>query len=360
MKRRVFAPARQARAGRRRRIDVGGWLRAVPAGVLLATVPVLLAAGCGSEHGPGRPDLATLRVEASFGELKTGASPSSVHRVRAEAFELTGAERLPVLRDSAGTTLRSGESHYRIELLVPPADFYAVRLTMEGTTGTPDNPSDDGLLFLGETNLENVRAGSSSPVVINMKATVPIVLLETVEQGWHLSWSPLPGALSYILRETLPPPHGVKETPTMVTDTLVAFPPALKIGRKASIFFQVAARFPAGFTGAFSPKVTGDAVQPTKAVTAGETPLKLRLPREFRVEVGGGAALSDYGALQFLSADALAPGGRVDDESRQPTRRASCPSSTAPPPASSVSPSVTPSVARWSSSAAPRSVHSPW
>jgi hypothetical protein len=47
---------------------------------------------------------------------------------------------------------------------------------------------------------------------------------------------------------------------------------------------------------------------------SGETVLKLSLPREFWVEVGGGAARWDYGALRFLTADALAPSGRVDDE----------------------------------------------
>lgn len=261
-KRRILNPSRRVLAASRHPATIGGWLRPAPAALLLATALVLLAAGCGPERAPQRPGLAALQIEADFGDTKSGASPSSVHQVTAEAFELVGAGRVPVLRDSASYTLPSGQRHYRIELFVPPADLYRIRLIMNGTTGTPGNPSDDGLLYLGEGNVEGVRSGSSHPVVISMLVTVPIVLLETTEQGWRVSWSPLTGALSYFLRETLPPPHGVTETPTLRTDTLVAFPPTFKIEQKANVSFQVAARFPEGFTGAFSPKVTSAVSDP--------------------------------------------------------------------------------------------------
>jgi hypothetical protein len=253
--------------GLRRAVGAGGWLRAVPAGVHFATALVLLLSGCTSQRGLRWSDLATLQVEARFGDLKTAAGPSSVRLVKAEAFELTGAERVPVLRDSASATLPPGQSHFRLELHVPPADLYLVRLKMEGTTGTPDNPSDDGLLYFGEANVENLRAGTARPVSMMMVITVPIVRLETTQRGWHVMWSPLPGAQSYILREGLPPPRGVQETPTMVTDTLVAFPPALQDAQKLGAYFQVAARFPAGITGAFSPKVTGDRLEPNRGAS---------------------------------------------------------------------------------------------
>ncbi len=261
-------PSRAADAGGRPRsgrccaTDVGEWLRVGPVGLLLTTALALIPTGCGPQPGRPGPDLATLRVEARFPEIKAAMEPGSVHLVRAEAFELAGTQRVPILRDSASAPLGSGQSHFRLEMYVPPADLYLIRLTMHGTTGTADNPSDEGLLYLGETTMQDIAAGSDRPVTIPLLITVPLVRLETVERGWHVTWSPLPGALGYILRESSPPPGGVTETPTAVTDTLVAFPPAFKIGPQTSAVFQVAARFPAGFTGAFSPKVTGDVPKP--------------------------------------------------------------------------------------------------
>ncbi len=225
--------------------------------VLIAGIGLLGLAGCESERHTQRPELAALRIEASFLPSPGTAGLKHVRLVRAAAFELTGPERIPVLRAEDEVALEPGEDLFRLVLLVPPADLYRIQLTMEGTIAQGGNVSEDGLLYFGEAELADVRAGQSHDVPIQMKAAVTFVALQVTDRGWRLVWTPLADAIGYLVKQTPPPPLPVIETPTSVTDTIIPFPPTYGPA-KADISFRVRARFAGGVAGAFSPEASAE------------------------------------------------------------------------------------------------------
>lgn len=251
------------------------------AAVVLVLAAALGLAGCGGESHPNRPGMAELQIAVTFDPGKAAAA-RHVDRVRAEAFELTAPDGAPVLRAEDEVDLQPGEDTFRLVLLVPPADRYRIRLTMEGTVAQGGSVSERGLLFAGETELTNVQAGQSHSVPIALRATFTFVALQAVDLGWRLAWTPINGAIGYTVKQTPPPPLPVVETATLATDTVFLFPPTFDPA-KADVSFRVRARFPGGVTGAYSPAATSEfptsvppaAIQDLRTTTAGSDSLVL-------------------------------------------------------------------------------------
>jgi len=152
--------------------------------------------------------------------------PAAIEEIEASAY-LAGDTPSFVAAASARAEFVEGETRFRLELRVPIAPSYRVRVTLSGERGEGEESSDHGLLLGGETAVNDLRAGETRAVEIRLIDLVPRLSIEAAPPfGERLRWTEVEGAARYTLQ--ISPPDGrARFVVTTRTDTLMTQDPTL-------------------------------------------------------------------------------------------------------------------------------------
>lgn len=204
-------------------------------GAALAAFAVFLCAalfvGCLSDADRPSENQIALAVSVVFPEelsaRRQSLGPAAIEEIEAAAY-LVGDTPSFVAAASSRAEFVDGETHFRLELRVPIAPSYRVRVTFSGERGEGEQSSDSGLLFGGETIVSDLRAGETRPVEVRVIDLVPRLSIEAVPPfGERLRWTAVEGAARYTL-QIAPPDGRARFVVVTRTDTLMSTPPTLR------------------------------------------------------------------------------------------------------------------------------------
>ena len=175
-----------------------------------ATLLLLVCAGCADEAGVARHGVPlALRIRFETEGLAGEGSPGR----SADAAEAAGIEQLVLSAYTPGSprvlqarqrlTIASGQTRFRAELSVPPAEAYEIEVKAEGFLGSQGEETERGTLYFGTTALSGVTEGSSHDAEVVVRKIVPTPRIERDgTTRFIVRWTPIPAALRYRVRET--------------------------------------------------------------------------------------------------------------------------------------------------------------
>jgi hypothetical protein len=243
-----------------------------PAAVLLGLAISVWLSGCGNESRPLQPGAAGLQVRLLFpdkGQHRTWGA-AAVEKIHVSAWELGGAATPRVLRDSTSTVIAPGQTHFQLELRVPPAALYLLQVEADGSLGSSSGAAGLGLVYFGADSVANLAAGETRTVQIRMPQVVPAVTGQATATSLTLHWNPVERALRYGLLEIPAPPAVPFETFTRSTDTLIVFPPHAHAEASQRRAYRVRAELPESLFSAYSDSVSVSVPQPVAPARIGD------------------------------------------------------------------------------------------
>lgn len=226
---------------------------------ILAGASLLFAAGCQSE-APTREDRAVqLAVRPRFVPLSgsPGAVSATFDAVRGCAIELPDANDPPSLCESA--SLPPNATSFALALSVPPSgEGYRVRVDASGVRSPGEDPSEQGILFLGDATTGALGASDTTNLRIDVNEVVPRLNVQVIAspplQSGRLLWTPIPGATGYRVRETSKETQP-REIALGGTDSSAIVQPTGNASATRTFLYRVRSEFADGVVSAYSEPV---------------------------------------------------------------------------------------------------------
>lgn len=207
--------------------------------VALVALLTFIGVGCQREVPVKSNTDVPLSLEVNFPSSSQASSHRGDERVptidaiRATAWQVTDQNRRLV--DDAEATIKSGQSHFSLELTVRTGFAYEIEVEASGFYVTGAARSEDGVLYFGDVAIPEIHGVGPVEATVALRNIVPLLReAEGDQRGYRARWTSIRDVTRYHVRVRQPDGSVIERTPAASETSVVIEVPALQFDEGSS------------------------------------------------------------------------------------------------------------------------------